>query len=80
MNKRKSRTRKDRGGALLKELRDYEREGTHLYLGNHPSGADEIVRACVLAEDSDYMWDYVGDEEDRITEIHFIRVSRGSGI
>lgn len=61
--------------ALLKELQNYEREGTHLYLGNNPSSAEDITKACLFAEDSAYMRDFVGDEADRITEIHFIRVT-----
>ncbi len=59
----------------MQELKKYEREGTHLYLGNRPSSAEDIARACMLAEDSDYMRDFVGDEADRITEIHFIRIT-----
>lgn len=30
----------------------------------------------MLAEDSGYMRDFVGDEADRITEIHFIRINK----
>ena len=63
-----------RTNALLKELQNYEREGTQLYLGNRPSSAEDITRACVFAEDSDYMRDFVSDDTDRITEIHFIRI------
>lgn len=75
MNKKRHRPHTYRTNALLKELQNYEREGTHLYLGNRPSNAEDIVRACRIAEDSDYMRDFVGDEKDRITEIHFIRIT-----
>ncbi len=76
MNKKRHRTYTYRTRALLRELRTYEREGTHLYLGNRPSSAEDITRACMLAEDSGYMRDFVGDEADRITEIHFIRINK----
>ncbi len=76
MNKKRHRTHTYRTRALVRELQDYEREGTHLYLGNRPSSAEDIARACLLAEDSEYMRDFVGDETDRITEIHFIRIRK----
>lgn len=74
---RGKRQKTDRAGAasMMRELEDYEREGTHLYLGNRPSRAREIVSACLLAEDSDYMRDFISDEKEHITEIHFIRIT-----
>lgn len=78
MEKKRQGKPENRAYSLWRELRDYEREGTHLYLGNRPSRADDIVEACMLAEGSDYMRDFVGDEQDRIAEIHFIRVSENS--
>ncbi len=61
--------------ALRSELRGYERAGTHLYLDGHPGTADEIARACLLSEDSAYMRDFIGDEHECITEIHFIKIA-----
>lgn len=61
--------------SLKRELRSYERAGTHLYLENRPSRAEEIVSACMFAEDSDYMRDFITDEQEHITEIHFIRIT-----
>lgn len=61
--------------SLMKELREYENQGTHLFLGSRPSRAEEIVRACLIAEDSGYMRDFVSDDREHITEIHFIRIS-----
>lgn len=61
--------------ALRSELRSYERAGTHLYLDGHPETADEIARACLLSEDSAYMRDFIGDEHECITEIHFIKIA-----
>lgn len=74
---RKKRVRKQNAQArsLLRELRGYEREGTQLYLDERPSRADEIVHACLLSEDTDYMRDLVSDDREHITEIHFIRIS-----
>ena len=80
MKNRTNKKSNSRAHTLLRELRHYEREGTHLYLGNVPSDAQEIVRACILAEDSEYMRDFVSDNEDRITEIHFIRITEDRGL
>jgi hypothetical protein len=60
----------------MKELQGYERKGMHLYLGEQPSRADEIVSACLLAETSDYMRDFISDDKEHITEIHFIRITQ----
>lgn len=65
----------DAAAALRSELRSYERAGTHLYLDGHPETADEIARACLLSEDSAYMRDFIGDEHECITEIHFIKIA-----
>lgn len=64
-----------RAVSLRRELESYERAGTHLYLGNRPSRAEEIVSACLLAEDSDYMRDFITDDQEHITEIHFVRIT-----
>lgn len=71
---RKSKAKKPGAASLRRELQDYERQGTHLYLNNRPSSPDEIVNACLLAEPSGYMWDFIGDDAEHITEIHFIRI------
>lgn len=66
--------------SMMRELEGYERQGAHLYLDNQPSRASEIVSACLLAEDSGYMRDFISDDRERITEIHFIRVTQKPNI
>ena len=61
--------------SLMKELRDYERSGTRLYLDGTQTGARDIVRACMFAENTDYMRDFISDEADHITEIHFVKIA-----
>ena len=73
--KKNQKNRSQESSALMKELREYEREGLHLYLDGRLCRADEIVDACAFAEDSDYMRDIISDEKDHITEIRFIRIS-----
>lgn len=67
--------RKFAADSLKNELQTYEKAGTHLYLDGYPSKADEIVSACLLAEDSAYMRDFIGDGRDCITEIHFVKIA-----
>lgn len=61
--------------SLKKELQCYEDAGTRLYLDGHKSRVDAIVRACMCAEHSDYMRDFISDDKEHITEIHFIKIS-----
>ena len=75
LDKKKNRRQKrPEADSLRRELHSYEEKGTHLYLDDKPSKADEIVNACIFAEDSDYMRDFVSDDNDHITEIHFNRI------
>ena len=60
--------------ALIQELREYEREGTSLYLEGKRSRPEEIASACMLAEETNYMRDFIGDEDQRIRKINFIRI------
>ncbi len=59
----------------MRELKGYEQAGTALYLENRPSRAEEIVSACLFAEESDYMRDFITDDREHITEIHFVRIT-----
>ena len=59
---------------LKKELRSYERAGTHPYLDGRRCHADEIVSACLFAEGSSYMRDFIGNDQDAITGINFVRI------
>lgn len=61
--------------SLRRELQSYERAGTSLYLNGRKSRSDAIVHACMCSEDSGYMRDFISDETEHITEIHFIKIS-----
>ena len=60
--------------ALAKELREYEQEGTQLYLEGRPCESADIVNACIFAEEQNYMRDYISDDSERIRKINFIKV------
>ena len=75
LDKKKNRRQKrPEADSLRRELHSYEEKGTHLYLDDKLSKADEIVNACIFAEDSDSMRDFVSYDNDHITEIHFNRI------
>lgn len=59
---------------LSRELREYEKEGLELYLEGHPCGSADIVNACILAEEQNYMRDYISDDSEQIRKIDFIRI------
>ena len=60
--------------ALSKELREYEQEGTQLYLEGRPCESADIVNACIFAEEQNYMRDYISDDCQHIRKIDFIKV------
>lgn len=72
--KKQYRKRTKDAVSLMRELQSYEKQGTQLYLNEKPSRAAEIADACLLAERCAYMRDFISDDAERITEIHFIRI------
>ncbi|MDD2957082.1 MAG: hypothetical protein PHE06_02895 [Lachnospiraceae bacterium] len=58
---------------LFYELKEYEKKGCRLYLNGKPSVPEKIVSAC-LREKTDYMRDFISDEQERIQKVDFIRV------
>lgn len=63
--------------SLRRELQCYEAAGTCLYLEGRRSQTDAIVNACMCSEHSDYMRDFISDDAEHITEIHFIKIASG---
>lgn len=59
---------------LKSQLEKLEKEGIKLYLDGAPSTTEYIVNHCVN-EDTVYMPDYVTDEEGRVKEIRYDRIS-----
>lgn len=68
--------REDVRTSLMKELQGYEKLGARLYLGEHPSNARDIVRACFGAKGWEYMRDIVSNDGKHISEIHFVRINK----
>lgn len=66
---------KDRLDAWEGLLARMEGRGVHFYLNGCKSRPDEIIRRCCVCEESDYMADFVTDEEGRLTEIRYDEVT-----
>lgn len=60
--------------ALMEELQKYEQEGLPLFLEGRPCESADIVRACILAEEQNYMRDFISDDSQKIQRINFVKV------
>lgn len=61
--------------AVFLELQEYKKMGVTIWLEEFQSTPDEIVKACMVSEESDYMRDYISNENGKIVELHFNRVT-----
>lgn len=59
---------------LYENLKKWEGTGVRLYLDGVPASLKSIEQNCVM-EDSMYMPDYVTDQNGKITEIRYDRIS-----
>lgn len=59
---------------LHENLKKWEETGVRLYLDGVPASLKSIEQNCVM-EDSMYMPDYVTDQNGKITEIRYDRIS-----
>lgn len=67
---------KKRKGPLRYELKSYEKQGVELWLDGQPGSLKSIVQACEIAEESDYMRDYVYDRKGVLKSLSFNRVKK----
>jgi hypothetical protein len=59
---------------LQKELEAYNKNGVKLTLDGQDSNGQEIVEACFIGEESNYMRDYIRDKKGEIEEIAFDKI------
>ena len=60
--------------SLIQRLKKWEEAGIRLYMDGTPASSECIERNCVR-EDTLYMPDYVTDNEGKIREIRYDRIS-----
>lgn len=56
---------------LRHELESYEKQGVELWLDGQPGSAKAITQACKIAEEGDYMRDYVYDGKGGLKSLSF---------
>lgn len=65
-----------RNKPLRHELESYEKQGVELWLDGQPGSSKEIVQAYKIAEENDYMRDYVYDQKGGLKSLSFDRVKK----
>lgn len=56
---------------LFTELTNYERSGVRMQMNGFPASPLQIVSAHMVREESNYMRDYILDEQGMIRELDF---------
>ena len=59
---------------LFSELTKYERSGVRMQIDGISASPLQIVSAHMIREESNYMRDYIMNEEGRLTELDFYEV------
>ena len=59
---------------LFSELTAYERSGVRMQIDGISASPLQIVPAHMIRENSNYMRDYIMDEEGKITELDFYEI------
>lgn len=59
---------------LFSELTAYERSGVRMQIDGISASPLQIVSAHMIRENSNYMRDYIIDEEGKITELDFYEI------
>lgn len=61
---------------LRHELESYEKQGVELWLDGQPGSPKTILQACMIAEEGDYMRDYVYDRKGELKSLNFDRIKK----
>lgn len=60
---------------LFAELSEYERMGVRMKINGHPASPLQIASEYAVKENLTYMRDYVADEEGKVKEVRFVKLS-----
>lgn len=61
---------------FMNELKQYSELGVRILLEDSVSTPQEIYRTCILREDMPYMCDFVFQEDEKLSEVHFYKVRK----
>lgn len=73
-NSRRKKYDRAKARELMKELRSYEQEGMQLCLNGSPCASKDIVDACMIEEEQNYMRDFISDDSKHIRRINFVKI------
>ena len=62
---------------LFSELTEYERSGVRMQIDGISASPLQIVSEHMIRENSNYMRDYIINEEGKITELDFYEIGTG---
>ena len=62
--------------SLFTELNGYEKKGVDITLNGLAASPMQVVQACILREDSNFMRDYVMNDKGDIKELCFTDIDR----
>ncbi len=60
---------------LFNELSHYEKKGVYMEMEGSPASPTQIVQAHMLREDTEYMRDYVLNENGDLKELYFYHIN-----
>lgn len=61
---------------FLNELNIYSELGVRILLEDKASTPQEIYQTCILREDMPYMCDFIFKEDEKLSELHFNKVTK----
>ena len=60
---------------MVEKLRSYSENGIPVYLNGEILSIEEIARTCAITERGSYMADYVIDDDRRLIEVRFDKIT-----
>lgn len=60
---------------MVEKLKGYNDNGIPIYLDGMNLSVEEVARACAITERGSYMADYVMDDDEKLVEVRFDKIS-----
>ncbi len=60
---------------MVEKLRTYNDNGIPVYLDGVSLSVEEVARACAITERGSYMADYVMDDNEKLIEVRFDKIT-----
>lgn len=60
---------------MVEKLKGYNDNGIPIYLDGECLSVEEVARTCAITERGSYMADYVMDDNEKLVEVRFDKIS-----